>query len=72
MAAHFGFIEETHEKIETRASFIPNLSSIQNSDSTELKPENTSKIIMFKYLSLEFTISSGCLGWATLFYCGTP
>ena len=52
----FGFIEESHDKMETRASFIPNFSSIQNSDFSELKPENTSKIIMFKYFSLEFTI----------------
>ena len=43
-------------EIGTRASFIPNFVSIQNSDSTELKPENTSKIIMLKYFGLEFTI----------------
>ena len=55
MAALLGFIKVTLE-IETRASFIPNFSSIQNSDSTELKSENTSKIIMLKYFSLEFTI----------------
>ena len=55
MAALFGFIEESHEKIETRDSFVPNFSSIQNSDSTELKPENTFKNHV-KYFSLEFTI----------------
>ena len=43
-------------EIETRASCIQNLSSIQNSDSTELKPENKSKIIMLEYFSLGFTI----------------
>ena len=52
----FGFYRRVTFEIETRASFIPNFVSIQKSDSTELIPENTSKIIMLKCFSLEFTI----------------
>ena len=51
-----GFYKRVAWEIETGASFIPIVVSIQIQDSTELKPENTSKIIMLKYLSLELTI----------------
>ena len=46
--------------METRASFIVNLSSLQNSDSTELKPENTLKNIVLKYLSVHFLDFTVC------------
>ena len=54
MAALLGFYRSVTCEIETKASFIPNYSPVQ--DSTELKPEKTSKIIMLKDFSLEFTI----------------
>ena len=28
--------------------------------------------VIIWFLFVEVSFSSGCLGWATLFYCGTP
>ena len=32
----------------------------------------TSLLVIMWFLFGEVSFSSGCLGWATLFYCGTP
>ena len=55
MAALLGFIKESHKKLK-QGPALYQTSLLQNSDSTELKSENTPKIIMLKYFSLEFTI----------------
>ena len=55
MAAILGFTEESHEKLK-QGSALYQTSLLYRTDSTELKPENTFKIIMLKYFSLEFTI----------------
>ena len=57
MAALFGFIEEPHDKLKQGPSLYQT-SSLQNSDSSELKPENTFKIIVLKYLNLHFFFNS--------------
>ena len=33
---------------------------------------NLSAVVYLWFLFGEVSSSSGCLGWATLFYCGTP
>ena len=51
MAALLGFIEESHEKLKQGPALYQT-----SLDLTELIAENTSKIIMLKYLNSEFTI----------------
>ena len=57
MAALLGFIKELHKKLKQGpALYQTSLLYKTGSDSTELKSGNTSKIIMLKYFSFEFTI----------------
>ena len=55
MAASLGFIEESHEKFK-QGSVLYQTPLLYKTNFTELKPENTSKLIIFKDFSLEFGI----------------
>ena len=57
MAALLGFIKEPHKKLK-QASALYHTSLLYKTKIilTKLKSENTPKIIMLKYFSLEFTI----------------
>ena len=54
----FGFDGRVTQDTKTRARFVPNISCVQNQESTELTQENTLRINMLKDFCLDSTFSS--------------